>query len=99
MLSPRASLASPHIFLVAFGVCMMHASDAGADVSSWLSVGGGYGFERNAPRDAFDRATALSFATGVGSDPTKSLVIGGMFRSTTFLTLGTDLNLSARVAS
>ncbi len=82
---------------------MLHMSctegDARADVTSWLSAGGGYAFERNAPRNTFDRASTLSFAVGVGSDPTRSVVIGGIVRSTTYLTLGTDLGLAMRVAS
>ncbi|HEY8075647.1 MAG TPA: hypothetical protein VIF62_16090 [Labilithrix sp.] len=81
------------------GMCILHTSDANADVTSWLSAGGGYGFERNAPRNVYDRATAISFAVGVGSSPTSSLVVGGMFRTTTYLTLGSDIGLALRVAS
>lgn len=79
--------------------CILHASAARADVSSWLSAGGGYGIARSESRSSFDRATALSFAVGVGSDPNGSVVIGGLLRSTTYLTLGTDLGVSARVAT
>jgi tetratricopeptide (TPR) repeat protein len=39
----------------------------------------------------------MSFAIGVGTDPTRAVVFGGLLRSTTFLTLGTDLGLEARV--
>jgi hypothetical protein len=79
--------------------CILHASSARADVSSWLSAGGGYGVARSESRDAFDRATAMSFAVGVGSDPNASLVIGGLIRSTTYFTLGTDLGFALRAAS
>src|SRR5437879_429404 len=85
--------------LACIGACIVHASPAKADVSSWLSVGGGYGYERNDPRDAYDRATAMSFALGVGSDPTRSVVLGGMLRTTTRFSLGTDLGLAARAAT
>lgn len=79
--------------------CIMHAADARADVSSWLSVGGGYSLQHNENSKSFDRATTASFAVGVGSDPTKSFVVGGVLRSTTFLTLGTDLGIAARFAT
>lgn len=78
---------------------MLHASSARADVSSWLSAGGGYSAQRNDARDAYDRAAAMSFALGVGSSPLGAVVVGGLVRSTTYFSLGTDLNLSARVAS
>lgn len=72
---------------------------ARADVSSWLSAGGGYGMQHSESRDAYDRAAALSFSIGVGSTPTRGVVVGGLVRSTTYFTLGTDLDLSARVAT
>lgn len=75
------------------------ASPAAADVSSWLAVGGGYGLEHNAVASRTDRATALGFSLGVGSSPRNPVVVGGMLRTMTFFTLGTDLSLAARVAS
>jgi hypothetical protein len=79
--------------------CILHASSARADVSSWFSAGGGYGIARSESRDTFDRATAMSFAVGVGSDPNGSIVLGGLIRSTTYFTLGTDLGVAARAAT
>jgi hypothetical protein len=72
---------------------------ARADVSSWFSAGGGYGVQRSDSRGAYDRATAFSFSIGVGTTPLSSVVVGGLVRSTTFFTLGTDVDLSLRVAS
>lgn len=79
--------------------CILHASTARADVSSWLSAGAGYGLQRSESTGNFDRAAAASFAIGVGTDPNGSLVVGGMLRSTTYFTLGTDLGVGARVAT
>lgn len=75
------------------------ASSAAADVSSWLAIGGGYTLQHNAVASQTDRATALGFSLGVGSTPRAPIVVGGVIRTLTFFTLGTDLSLSARVAS
>jgi hypothetical protein len=72
---------------------------AHADVSSWFTGGGGYGVARRESTGDFDRATTLSFSIGVGTTPTSGVVVGGLVRSTTYFTLGTDLDLSARIAS
>lgn len=72
---------------------------ARAEVSSWLSADGGYSFQRNAVRDYNDKAAAMSFAVGVGSTPDASFVVGGIFRSTTYFNLGTDLSVGPRFAS
>jgi hypothetical protein len=79
--------------------CSLHTVSARADVTSWLSGGGGYGLQHNESSKSFDRATAATFAIGVGSDPTRSLVVGGVLRSTTYFTLGTDLGIAARFAT
>jgi hypothetical protein len=80
--------------------CILHApAEARADVSSWFTAGGGYGYQHGAERDAYDRATALSFSVGVGSNPLSSVVVGGLIRSTTYFTLGTDVDLSVRFAT
>lgn len=97
---------------LAAAAALFAAPTASADTSSWLSVTGGYAlrrFERVKPPavpglaaveyDGYDKGTALSFATGIGSDPNAGFVVGGLLRSTTTFTLGTDLGLAARFAS
>jgi hypothetical protein len=85
---------------LAFAAGALHAPrEARADMSSWFTAGGGYGVQHGDARDAYDRATALSFSIGVGSTPTSGVVFGGLLRTTTYFSLGTDLGLSARVAS
>ncbi len=86
--------------VLAVGVaCTLHAGTASADVTSWLSGGGGYGLQHDDVTKTYARAPAATFAIGVGSDPTRSLVIGGVLRTTTHFTLGTDLGIAARFAS
>jgi hypothetical protein len=85
---------------LATAACILHASsEARADVSSWFTAGGGYGVQHGNEREAYDRATALTFSVGVGTTPLGSVVVGGLLRSTTYFSLGTDLNLSARFAT
>ena len=72
---------------------------ARADVSSWLSAGGGAGMKKDDTTGKFDRAASMSFAIGVGSDPTQRFVGGGILRSTTYFGLGTDLGVSLRLAT
>ncbi len=79
--------------------CSTFSNRAAADVSSWLSVGGGYGLKHNDDSGNYDRAGTASFAVGVGSDPTNRFVVGGILRSTTYFSLGTDLGISARFAT
>ena len=68
-------------------------------MSSWFTAGGGYGAQHGAERDAYDRATALTFSVGVGTTPLGSVVVGGLVRQTTYFSLGTDVGLSARIAT
>lgn len=79
--------------------CMMHAGRASADVSSWLTAGGGYGLKHNDATGKDKSAGSATFSIGVGSDPLKSFVVGGVLRSTTYINLGTDLGIAARVAT
>jgi hypothetical protein len=78
---------------------MMHATPSSADVSSWLSAGGGIGLKRNESAKSTESAGSASFALGVGSSPLGSFVIGGTLRSTTYFGLGTDLGIAARFAT
>jgi hypothetical protein len=86
----------PTVFAAA---CMMHGAPARADVSSWLSAGGGYSLNHNQATTSYDRATTMSFAVGVGTESTRPVVVGGLLRSNVFLSIGTDLGLAARVAT
>ena len=75
------------------------AAPARADVTSWLALGGGYGFEKNAVSTTNDRATAFTGTVGVGSSPLNRFVVGGVFRMLTHFSLGTDISISPRIAT
>ncbi len=75
------------------------SAPARADISSWLSFGGGGGIERNGVASSTDGAGAFSAAIGVGSSPRKDFVVGGIFRSTTYVGLGTDIGIGPRFAT
>lgn len=87
------------LFFLAVALCTIHATSARADTSSWLSAGGGYGVVHSEARDTYDSAGAARFAVGVGTNPTRSVVFGGLIRSTTYFTVGTELGLSLRLAT
>lgn len=87
------------VALSAMLACLTQSNVAAADTSSWLSVGGGYGLKHDDRTDVYARASTASFAIGVGTDPTKGFVVGGMLRSTTYFSLGTDLGIAARFAN
>ncbi|MEO8875615.1 MAG: hypothetical protein ABI461_08515 [Polyangiaceae bacterium] len=75
------------------------SSPARADISSWLAFGGGAGVERNGVVAGSNGAGVFSASMGVGSSPRKPFVVGGIFRSTTYVGLGTDVGIAARFAS
>jgi hypothetical protein len=72
---------------------------ARADVTSWLALGGGYGLARNGVASSIDSAGTFSGSIGVGTSPRSALVVGGMFRSVTYVGFGTDIGLGARLAT
>ena len=78
---------------------LLAAAPARAEVTSWLAFGGGFGFERNDATRSLDRASAFSTTLGVGSSPTNRFVVGGVVRSLTHFSLGTDVSLSGRFAT
>jgi hypothetical protein len=90
----RRSLALP-LAIAAF----IASSDANADVTSWLAVGGGEALERNRPASTRDFAPALTYSVGVGSSPLASFVLGGLLRGKTMFGLGTDVGVAVRAAS
>lgn len=81
------------------GACILHAAPARADITSFLSAGGGAGVQRDGISKKTDAAGTMSFAIGVGTDPLRKMVFAGMFRSTTSFGLGTDLSIGPRVAT
>ena len=66
--------------------------------TTWLGLGGGYAFERDSAQSLMRRATAFNISLGVGTPNNHPVVVGGVFRSLTYFTLGTDISLSGRVA-
>jgi hypothetical protein len=75
------------------------ARHAEADVTSWLAIGGGGALQRNRPSATRDLVPALTYSLGVGSSPVAPFVLGGLFRGTTMLGLGTDLGVSVRAST
>jgi hypothetical protein len=77
--------------------------EARADLTSWVSVGGGYSVEHRSAvpvvAGGYDWVGAFSATFGVGTTPIAPLVIGGVVRSTTLFGLGTDVGLMARVTT
>ena len=67
--------------------------------TTWLSLGGGYGAQRDGVAQSMRRATAFTVAIGAGTPNNHPIVVGGVFRSLTYFTLGTDISLSLRLAS
>jgi len=78
------------------GLVLFPSSPARADVSSWLEVAGGLGFLGH---PSFDQGTdsVLRLGTGMGSQPLAPVIVGGMLRTDTWFSHGTDLSLSLRV--
>ena len=90
-----SALAACSVFVAALAV----TAPAFAEPTTWLSVGGGYGLERNTTLATMDGAGAMSLGIGIGTSSKNALVVGSMFRSTTYFSLGTDISLSLRVAT
>jgi hypothetical protein len=84
---------------VAGTIAAFFAANAHAEPTSWLAVGGGYGFERSDSAARLDRAAAMSVSVGVGTSPANRFVVGGILRSVTYFSLGTDLSIAPRIAT
>jgi len=68
-------------------------------VSSWLAIGGGASLQRNRVAASNDSAGTVTYSLGVGSSPAHPFILGGLFRGTTMVGLGTDVGLAARAAT
>lgn len=73
------------------------ASPARADVSSWLFVGGGPAWHRQDGELLL--APSLELESGFGTTPAAPVVLGWLADSQTHFGYGTDLGLSARLAT
>jgi hypothetical protein len=71
---------------------------AHADISSWAFAGGGAGSLRLAP-DATSTYGMMKLDLGLGTPPDASVIVGGVLKSVTFFSQGTDLALTVRGAS
>ncbi len=90
----------PSLLALPLGACVALASRAAAaDVSSWLSVGGGAGGQYAQNATTPDYAGAFTWSIGVGSSPLAPLVAGIIYRGTTYFGLGTDVGAGLRLAT
>jgi hypothetical protein len=83
---------------IAFVVVVTGSRDAGADVTSWMAVGGGAA-QTNRDTSSRDIAGTLTYSIGVGSSPLSRVVLGGLLRGTTMFGFGTDVGLAVRAAT
>ncbi len=89
------------LFLLVVAALVSLAPAARADVTSWLSFGGGYSFSYDSlvPTSQYPGAGTFSGTIGIGSTPVSPVVIGGVLRVTTRFGLGTDVGVMARVTT
>ncbi len=87
---------APLAFAVAIG---LGAESAKADVTTWLAFGAGIAVDHGTGTNATNVNPAFSATMGVGSDPTRSFVLGGVFRSMSRFNEGTDISLSLRLTT
>ena len=82
------------------GLCaaLAFAGRAHADVSSWAYVGSGVSSLKQ-QNLALKTDPTLAIETGIGTTPTRPLVVGGMFKLQALFGDGADLGLSLRLAS
>lgn len=93
------SLARSLLLPATVGSLLLFTRGASAEPSSFLSAAGGWTLQHDAITQRDNKAGAISFALGVGSSPANRLVLGGLFRLTTYPTLGTDIGINLRAAS
>jgi hypothetical protein len=81
------------------GALALTAPSALAEPTTWLAFGGGYGSAENGFTSQRKSSGLYSQLIGVGTTPTNPWVIGGVFRTATFMGLGTDISLATRIAT
>jgi hypothetical protein len=87
-------------FAPCFGLAaaLAYTAPARADVSSWAYVGSG---PSSLEQQGLDRHVdpTLAIETGLGTPPTSTLVVGGLFKLSALFGDGADLGLALRVAN
>jgi hypothetical protein len=81
----------------ALGSVVVWSGTARADLSSWLYLGGGAAATETA--GVSDTRGVLDIQTGMGTDPSWPLGVGGVFKLPIYFTGGLDLGLAARFAT
>lgn len=69
-----------------------------AEVSSWFAMSGGPSW-LSEHKSSYELAPTMQLDMGVGSQPSSPAVVGGLFRTTTYFSHGTDLSLCIRAAT
>ena len=87
------------LFLLLTAALLSIAPAARADLTSWLSLGGGYSLSYDQVATRLDAVGTFSGTIGVGTTPVAPIVVGGVFRTTTRFSLGTDIGVMARVTT
>jgi hypothetical protein len=87
------------LLLLLSAAVLLIAPAAHADLTTWLSFGGGYSLSYDQVATQLSRVGVFSGTIGVGSTPISPIVVGGVFRTTTRFSLGTDVGIMARATS
>lgn len=74
------------------------SSAASADISSWIAAGAGPAGLKLSDAD-WDVHPALQFDVGVGTTPDAPFIVGGFYRLTPIIGLGTDMGVLLRGAT
>lgn len=78
-------------------VALTVSGSAHADVSSWLFAGTGPSWVKS--RGETEQQLSLKLDTGMGTPPSDTIIVGGLFRVETHFGRGTDVGLALRTAT
>ena len=91
-------MASRLLALTTLAASLLFAQgEARADVSSWMSVSAGESWLSR--HSATRRFETMELGLGVGSPPSRSVIVGFMVKSLTLFDGGTDISLNVRGAT
>ncbi len=87
------------IVLAAAGLACFSARPARADVTTWLAFGTGLAVDHSTTTHITNWSPGISASMGVGSDPTRAIVVGWAFRLMSRVNEGADMSLSLRLTT